>query len=532
MSTTSASPRRGIGDVPVGAKIFGAVLIVVVTFAVVVGLCFTGLKRLADGGQAVYDDGVRPTQTLAQLRADVLADLNTTVKYYISNAEWRAKHLEQMKKLDAGIAASMERYAGETADPASFDSLRKDWESYKQVRDGEVLTAADKSDLNGFWTGYNKSELLTDDMNKRFESLVASQAAAAAAEAKAVKDKRAGTNWLVLGGAALSLLLGLAVAWLVTGAVVGPLRRVTTVLEAVADGDLTRPADVGGRDEVGQMASALNRAIASMLTAVQTISASATALGGSSRNMAGISDKLAGGATQTAQRAGAVRHAAQDVAGHVQTLAAAAEEMGAAIREIASSAGDAAAVAGEAVTSAREATGIVGRLGESSSEIGNIVKVITSIAEQTNLLALNATIEAARAGDAGKGFAVVASEVKDLAQETARATEDIAARIQTIQGETTAAVAAIEGITQITDRISDHQTTIASAVEEQTATTGEISRSVSEAASGADEIARNIGGVADATESTSQTVEESRSAADALARTAEDLNMAVGRFRV
>ncbi|MEV0560411.1 methyl-accepting chemotaxis protein [Dactylosporangium sp. NPDC050588] len=531
MSATTGGRGR-IGDVPVGVKIFGAVLIVMVTSAVVVGLGIAGLNRLAAGGQTVYDGGVRPTQTLAQLRADVLADLNTTVKYFISSAEWQAKHKEQMQQLDASIAASMERYAGETADPASLDSLRKDWASYMRIRDTEVLPAADKNDLNGFWDGYNKSEQLTDEMNQRFETLVAGQAGAAAAEAKALRDRRDSTNWLVASGAVVSLLLGLGVAWLVTRAVVGPLRRVTGVLEGVADGDLTRTTDVGGRDEVGKMASALNRAIGSMLTAVTTISTNAAALGGSSRNMAGLGDTLAGGAAQTARRAGAVRHAAQEVSNHVQTLAAAAEEMGAAIREIASSAGDAATVAGEAVASARETTGIVGRLGESSSEIGNIVKVITSIAEQTNLLALNATIEAARAGDAGKGFAVVASEVKDLAQETARATEDIAARIQTIQAETSAAVAAIEGISQITDRISDYQTTIASAVEEQTATTGEMSRSVSEAAAGADEIARTIGGVADAAESTSQTVEESRATADSLARMASDLNETVGRFRV
>jgi methyl-accepting chemotaxis protein len=173
----------------------------------------------------------------------------------------------------------------------------------------------------------------------------------------------------------------------------------------------------------------------------------------------------------------------------------------------------------------------IAKLGESSAEIGNVIKVITSIAQQTNLLALNATIEAARAGEAGKGFAVVANEVKELAKQTAKATEDISRKIEAIQEDTTSAVDAIAQITTIIHQINDLQNTIASAVEEQTATTGEISRNVGEAAHGSNGIAQNISSVAQAARSTTEGASNTKSAADNLSRIAVDLQKLVAQFR-
>jgi methyl-accepting chemotaxis protein len=324
--------------------------------------------------------------------------------------------------------------------------------------------------------------------------------------------------------------VGLLVALIVSRGIVRGVHEVRGGLDRVAAGDLTVRLPVRGRDELGQMAAALNSAAGAMGDTVQNIVASADAVAASSEELSANSAQIAASAEETSAQSGVVSSAAEEVSRSVQTVAAGAEQMGASIREIASNAAEASEVAARAVTAAETTTATVAKLGDSSAEIGNVVKVITSIAEQTNLLALNATIEAARAGEAGKGFAVVANEVKELAQETAKATEDIAKRVLAIQGDTTAAVAAIEEISAIVGQISDRQTTIASAVEEQTATTNEMSRSVQEAAGGTTEIATNITGVSAAAQSTTQALTQTRTAVDELSRMAADLRTTVGRF--
>jgi methyl-accepting chemotaxis protein len=212
-------------------------------------------------------------------------------------------------------------------------------------------------------------------------------------------------------------------------------------------------------------------------------------------------------------------------------VAAAVEQMGASIREIAKSAQDAARMATTAVSVARSTNETIARLGESSVQIGKVIKVITAVAEQTNLLALNATIEAARAGEAGKGFAVVANEVKELAKETARATEDISPRIETMKKNMHGAVEAISQVCDLISQISDFQNTIASAVEEQTATTNEIARNVTESARGSAEIANSITTLAQTAKGTAEGAGQVQGAAAELAKLAAQLQQRVGRFR-
>ena len=274
-----------------------------------------------------------------------------------------------------------------------------------------------------------------------------------------------------------------------------------------------------------------NESNENMKSVLTDIASNAQTLAGASEELTATSQQMAGNAEETSAQSNVVSAASDDVSTNIQTVAAGTEEMSASINEISQSAIKATEVTNSAVKLAESTNKTVTQLGESSREVGEVVKVITSIAEQTNLLALNATIEAARAGEAGKGFAVVANEVKELANQTAKATDEISSKIQAIQADTDSAVTAIGEISGVINEISDISNSIASAVEEQSATTNEISRNVTDASRGAQEIAQNITGVAEAAKSTTEGAQDTQKAAAELSTLAQNMQNIVSQFK-
>ena len=306
---------------------------------------------------------------------------------------------------------------------------------------------------------------------------------------------------------------------------------VNMLAKAAVDGKLAIRAEASKHQgEFRKIVEGFNNTLDTVVEPLKFAANQASSLASSAEELTAVSTQMAGNAEETATQANVVSAASEQVSKNVTVVASGSEQMQTSIREISKSANEAAKVAKTAVGVAETTNGTIAKLGESSIEIGKVIKVITSIAQQTNLLALNATIEAARAGEAGKGFAVVANEVKELAKETAKATEEIGQKIEAIQGDTKGAVQAIGEISAIINQINDISNNIASAVEEQTVTTNEIGRNVGEAAKGTGEIAKNIGGVAMAAQNTTKGAADTQKAAHALSTMAAQLQTLVSKF--
>ena len=418
-----------------------------------------------------------------------------------------------------------------TDEHAALVEFADTWAKYRTQRDADLPLARALK-----WTqfDYNRTHVKKPLSDKALAALTRLNTSATKQADDRVSDladmQRRNRN-LVIGIALLGLCLTVGIGLAIARSITRPLRHVVDVVSAMGRGDLTRSSGLTSRDEVGTLSRAVDESIAQMRTMVYQVTESSMTLAAAAEQVSRTTNTVDSSLGDAASRAATISVEADAVTTGIQTVAAGAEELGASIQEITRNASDAALVAASAVTEAASTSSTIGRLGESSAQIGNVVKLITSIAEQTNLLALNATIEAARAGDAGKGFAVVASEVKDLAQETARATDDISKRVQAIQSDTDAAVAAIEKIEKIVGQINSYQTTIASAVEEQTATTNEMSASVSAAANAAAGITSGIHDVASATEQSTTTLHETAIATDRLRGMSRDLQDLVQRFQ-
>jgi methyl-accepting chemotaxis protein len=382
-------------------------------------------------------------------------------------------------------------------------------------------------------------------------------------EAKTAIESANARSRMILIGILGACVIASAVGWLmISRGIVRPIRRTADMLKDIAegDGDLTQRLAVENRDEVGDLACFFNNFVEKLQNTIGRVAANINTVASSATKLAETASQLAHGAEETTNQSAQVAAAAEqlstnmhgmssstdEMSGSIKVIASAIEELTSSVSEIAKSAERAAGVAGNAAQLVSTSNEQIGELGSAADEIGKVIEVIQDIAEQTNLLALNATIEAARAGDAGKGFAVVATEVKELAKQTASATEDIRKKIEGIQSSTTSAVKSIGDISEVVKQVNELSRTIASAVEEQSITTKEIAKNVAQSSTAAQTVARNVTESATATQEITKTIvgvdekakqaaqgaQETQTTGRELSQIAEVIQSAIGRFKV
>ncbi len=400
----------------------------------------------------------------------------------------------------------------------------------------------------------------SENMTKMLTPFVESQEAELAEAMSSIVSSADSIRSFALVAGLFTFIAGVMIAYLITRSITGPVQKIVDYIDKVAKRDFTSTLIIDQKDEVGKMSMALSNTVSELGGMIKDIITGVNTLSSSSTELAAISTQLSSTSASASERANNVASASEEMsvnmssvsaameqsASNVGMVATAVEEMSTTVREIAENASKAKTISENAVVQSQESARKVTELGAAANKIGKITEVITEISEQTNLLALNATIEAARAGEAGKGFAVVANEIKELAKQTAAATVDIKVQIEGMQGTTNSTISDIKTISEVINEINYFITTIATAVEQQSAATLEISENVSQAAAGIIEVNDNVAQSSIAIQDVNRDISEInngsneinnssqniKQSANELSKLAEQLNGLVSRFKV
>jgi methyl-accepting chemotaxis protein len=524
-----------LAKLKIGRKLafgFGAVEILMIALGV---FSLVELSKVNASTVEIATHWVPSVRTVADLRFDTASLRRDTLNYIVATDQ--KQHYDEKTNNDLALIESDEkRYEPQIASNEErelYRTFRDQFDKYIVVntrvkelaRQNKNTEAANLLQLEGAPLFLAGAKSLQDDVDLNDKGV-------AKAAREAVTIYSASRYWVVgllIGAVGLGLFVATSLARSIS---LSATSMLAMIQEVAANNLALEDLAIASQDEIGQAGMALNTMKNSLHEVIRSIKATAQHLASTSEDFSVTSRQIAANSEGTSAQANVVSRAAKHVSENLQGVSTGADEMTSTIQSIATHTQEAASVASNAVQTAQEANAAVAKLGRSSAEIGEVIKVITSIAQQTNLLALNATIEAARAGEAGKGFAVVANEVKELAKQTAKATHDIGQKIAAIQTDTKGAVKAIGTISGVINHISEISGTIATAVEEQSATTNEMTRNVSEAAKGAVEISSNIGGVAQAADGTSARAQESQKTAQDLAEVAAQLSYLMRQFQI
>jgi methyl-accepting chemotaxis protein len=506
---------------------FGLVLALV---GIVGAISFAQLGRLADRGEAVVSTDVPYTNAIYEVALAAKAAANDERGYLLKGEDKFLKEVEErFAKVDEHLAKAQAHAHGDNAQELQeLDGKLKAWHAALKAEFEIYKTDPEAARELALTTNRN----LRKDYESMLSAMLKHESERLATSGQDFSKTGRDATRAMLVGFTLAVLLAAASGWLLLRSVRARLRPLVRALHSVAEGDFSGSVTDSTKDEIGDMARALDQTIANTRGTIGELVTTAGSLATSAQQLNVVSHQMSATLDSAAEQADSASAAAEQVSDAVNGAASAAEQLAASIREIAASASESSSVASGAVAMAAEAQGTMGGLETSSAQIGDVLRVITSVAEQTHLLALNATIEAARAGAAGKGFAVVAGEVKELAHETGTASDDISRRIDAIQADARSAMRAITQISEVIQRVNETQVVISSAVEEQSVTTGSIGQAVTEAALSSQEIARSLAEVAAATSQTRTGAATTTTAAEEVARMAMTLNDLAAQFRL